>query len=133
DPQGGGGGVSLWIPARRRSGTHHGGRWAGGGPGAERRAHRGDREEEQRARGATRQHRRRTGAVVEVAEAGVWSGWEAGAELLHAGWRRPADEVAAHAARNPAHRRAARPARLQRLPRRRRQPAPDLAVRRARR
>ena len=54
------------------------------------------------------------------------------ARLLRAGRRHPADAAARGAARHPRARGRVRPARRQRLPRRRRQPAPAGAVRRRR-
>ena len=81
-------------------------------------------------RSPLRRRRQRAAATVEGPQAGVRRDRPAQPQLLHAGRRRAAHQAAAHPQPHPRDRREVRRPHRQRLPRRRRQPAPDPALRR---
>ncbi len=85
-----------------------------------------------RDRDPPRRDARAAGADVEGPQGGVRGDGPRLARLLRAGRRDPADEAARGAARHPRAGGRVRPAGRQRVPRRRRQPAPAGAVRRRR-
>ncbi len=68
---------------------------------------------------------------LEEPEVGLRGHWPVEPHLLHAGWRGASHEVASHSQDDHEDRREVRHSHCQRVPRRRRQHSPDLAVRRA--